>query len=52
MTVAAHALERRRGVILRPLGDVIILMPPLAMAVSDLRKIVDAVATEVRALSS
>src|SRR6185295_2725266 len=34
---------RRRGVILRPLGDVIVLMPPLAMEASDLRTIVDAV---------
>ncbi|MEA2736017.1 MAG: adenosylmethionine---8-amino-7-oxononanoate aminotransferase [Humisphaera sp.] len=43
---------RRHGVILRPLGDVIVIMPPLAMKTSDLRKIVDAVATEVRDLSS
>jgi adenosylmethionine-8-amino-7-oxononanoate aminotransferase len=41
---------RRRGVILRPLGDVIVIMPPLAMGVDDLRKIVDAVAAEVAAL--
>ncbi|HZN67245.1 MAG TPA: adenosylmethionine--8-amino-7-oxononanoate transaminase [Tepidisphaeraceae bacterium] len=42
---------RRHGVILRPLGDVIVLMPPLAMEQEDLKKIVTAVATEVRALS-
>jgi adenosylmethionine-8-amino-7-oxononanoate aminotransferase len=41
---------RRHGVILRPLGDVIVLMPPLAMEISDLRRIVDAVAAEVRAI--
>jgi adenosylmethionine-8-amino-7-oxononanoate transaminase len=41
---------RRRGVILRPLGDVIVIMPPLAMGVEDLRRIVDAVAAEVAAL--
>jgi adenosylmethionine---8-amino-7-oxononanoate aminotransferase len=41
---------RRRGVILRPLGDVIVLMPPLAMDVDDLRTIVDAVAAEVAEL--
>jgi adenosylmethionine-8-amino-7-oxononanoate aminotransferase len=41
---------RRHGVILRPLGDVIVLMPPLAMELPDLRKIVDAVNTEVAAL--
>jgi adenosylmethionine-8-amino-7-oxononanoate aminotransferase len=42
---------RRHGVILRPLGDVIVLMPPLAMGLEDLKKIVDAVRTEVTALS-
>ena len=41
---------RRRGVILRPLGDVIVLMPPLAMRLDDLRTIVDAVAAELREL--
>jgi adenosylmethionine-8-amino-7-oxononanoate aminotransferase len=39
---------RRHGVILRPLGDVIVIMPPLAMETGDLRKVVDAVAAEVR----
>jgi adenosylmethionine-8-amino-7-oxononanoate aminotransferase len=34
---------RKHGVILRPLGDVIVMMPPLAMDLADLRKIVDAV---------
>ena len=43
---------RRHGVILRPLGDVIVLMPPLAMEVGDLRKIVDAVAAGVREIKS
>jgi adenosylmethionine-8-amino-7-oxononanoate aminotransferase len=38
---------RRRGVILRPLGDVIVLMPPLAMEVNDLQTIVSAVIAEV-----
>ena len=38
---------RRHGVLLRPLGDVIVLMPPLAMGVEDLRVIVDAVKAEV-----
>ena len=32
---------RRHGVILRPLGDVIVLMPPLAMELDDLRRIID-----------
>jgi adenosylmethionine-8-amino-7-oxononanoate aminotransferase len=41
---------RNHGVILRPLGDVVVLMPPLAMPVGDVERIVDAVAAEVRAL--
>jgi adenosylmethionine-8-amino-7-oxononanoate aminotransferase len=41
---------RKRGVLLRPLGDVIVFMPPLAMGLDDLRQIVNAVAQEVRAL--
>jgi adenosylmethionine---8-amino-7-oxononanoate aminotransferase len=41
---------RARGVILRPLGDVIVLMPPLAMGLDALRTIVDAVAAEIREL--
>jgi adenosylmethionine-8-amino-7-oxononanoate aminotransferase len=38
---------RKHGVILRPLGDVIVMMPPLAMEENDLRTIVDAVFAEV-----
>jgi adenosylmethionine-8-amino-7-oxononanoate aminotransferase len=41
---------RRHGVILRPLGDVVVLMPPPAMGVKDLRTIVNAVGAEVAAL--
>lgn len=43
---------RRRGVIIRPLGDVIVLMPPLAMQEQDLRKIVEAVKAEVETLAA
>ena len=43
---------RRRGVILRSLGDVIVLMPPLAMETDDLRTIVRAVHAEISALSA
>lgn len=32
---------RRRGVILRPLGNVIVLMPPLAMTIPELEKLLD-----------
>jgi adenosylmethionine-8-amino-7-oxononanoate aminotransferase len=38
---------RRRGVILRPLGNVIVLMPPLAMGLDDLKRIVDALQSEI-----
>ncbi|HLL90520.1 MAG TPA: adenosylmethionine--8-amino-7-oxononanoate transaminase [Tepidisphaeraceae bacterium] len=38
---------RAHGVILRPLGDVIVLMPPLAMPVADVQRVVSAVAAEV-----
>lgn len=41
---------RKHGVIIRPLGDVVVLMPPLAMEMDDLEKIVDAVSHEVAAL--
>lgn len=41
---------RKHGVILRPLGDVIVLMPPLAMELADLQRIVDAVKMEILAI--
>jgi adenosylmethionine-8-amino-7-oxononanoate aminotransferase len=44
------ALEaRRRGAIIRPLGDVIVLMPPLAISEADLRRLVEIVAASIRA---
>jgi adenosylmethionine-8-amino-7-oxononanoate aminotransferase len=41
---------RDRGVLLRPLGDTIVLFPPLVIEVDQLRQIVDAVYQEVAAL--
>jgi adenosylmethionine-8-amino-7-oxononanoate aminotransferase len=41
---------RKHGVIVRPLGDVVVLMPPPAMGVEDLRVIVSAVRDEARVL--
>jgi adenosylmethionine-8-amino-7-oxononanoate aminotransferase len=41
---------RKHGVILRPLGDVIVLMPPLAMREDNLRAIVEAVKVEISRL--
>ena len=44
------ALEaRERGAIIRPLGDVIVLMPPLAITAADLRRLVGIVADSIRA---
>jgi adenosylmethionine-8-amino-7-oxononanoate aminotransferase len=40
---------RRRGVIVRPLGDVIVLMPPLSISKQDLRRLVQVVAQSIRA---
>ncbi len=41
---------REHGVIIRPLGDVLVLMPPMAMEMDDLRTIVNAVSIEVARL--
>jgi adenosylmethionine-8-amino-7-oxononanoate aminotransferase len=32
---------RRRGAIIRPLGDVVVLMPPLSISRADLTRLVD-----------
>jgi adenosylmethionine-8-amino-7-oxononanoate aminotransferase len=40
---------RRRGVIVRPLGDVIVLMPPLSIGKRDLRRLVEVVGQSIRA---
>jgi adenosylmethionine-8-amino-7-oxononanoate aminotransferase len=38
---------RRRGAIVRPLGDVIVLMPPLGIETPDLRRLVDITAQSI-----
>ena len=38
---------RRRGAIIRPLGDVVVLMPPLAISASDLRRLVEITAAAI-----
>src|SRR3954454_18333491 len=43
---------RRRGVIVRPLGDVIVLMPPLAISKEDLRPLVEVVGEAIVAASA
>jgi adenosylmethionine-8-amino-7-oxononanoate aminotransferase len=44
--LVCHRL-RSRGIILRPLGDVIILMPPLVMPISDIAFIIESLGQEV-----
>jgi hypothetical protein len=46
------ALEaRERGAIVRPLGDVVVLMPPLTIPMADLQRLVEIVADSIRAAS-
>ncbi len=40
---------RERGAIVRPLGDTIVLMPPLTISKADLRRLVEIVADSIRA---
>ena len=40
---------RRRGAIVRPLGDTVVLMPPLAISQADLRRLVEIVAEAIPA---
>jgi adenosylmethionine-8-amino-7-oxononanoate aminotransferase len=40
---------RRRGAIVRPLGDTIVLMPPLGIDTADLRRLVDITAASIEA---
>jgi adenosylmethionine---8-amino-7-oxononanoate aminotransferase len=41
---------RRRGAIIRPLGDVLVLMPPLAISKADLRRLVHITAASIDAV--
>ena len=43
---------RRNGVIIRPLGDVIVLMPPLAMTIEDLEQLVSVTSNAIDAVTS
>jgi adenosylmethionine-8-amino-7-oxononanoate aminotransferase len=42
---------RKRGVMIRPLGDVIVLMPPLNIGDGDLNILLDAVYESIRAVT-
>jgi adenosylmethionine---8-amino-7-oxononanoate aminotransferase len=46
------ARVRKHGVILRPLGDVVVMMPPLAMGEADLGKVVAAAAEEIEKIAA
>jgi adenosylmethionine-8-amino-7-oxononanoate aminotransferase len=43
---------RARGVIVRPLGDVVVLMPPLSISKADLRRLVAVVAESIVAATA
>jgi adenosylmethionine-8-amino-7-oxononanoate aminotransferase len=43
---------RRRGAIIRPLGDVIVLMPPLSISEADLSRLVEATGEAIEAAAS
>lgn len=43
---------RRRGAIIRPLGDVVVLMPPLSITVTELRRLVEIVAAAISAATA
>src|SRR5437764_462941 len=43
---------RRRGAVIRPLGDVVVLMPPLAISEADLRRLVAITATSIAEATS
>ena len=43
---------RRRGAIIRPLGNVIVLMPPLAISKDDLRRLVEITAASISAVAA
>ncbi len=43
---------RRRGAIVRPLGDTIVLMPPLSISKGDLRRLVEITADSIQAACS
>lgn len=42
---------RERGVLLRPLGDIVVLMPPLAISAEQLRHLVEVAAESINAVS-
>jgi len=42
---------RKRGVMIRPLGDIIVLMPPLAMSIEELDRLCEATYESIRVVT-
>jgi adenosylmethionine-8-amino-7-oxononanoate aminotransferase len=42
---------RKSGLIIRPLGDVIVLMPPLSISLQELKKMVKIVFTSIKLIT-
>jgi adenosylmethionine-8-amino-7-oxononanoate aminotransferase len=42
---------RKRGVIIRPLGDVVVLMPPLSISKDEIAQLCDAVYESIRVVT-
>jgi len=42
---------RKKGIIIRPLGDVIVLMPPLTMSEEELKNLLDVTRKSIRAVT-
>ena len=43
---------RRRGALVRPLGDTVVLMPPLAIGAEELRRLVEITAAAIAAATA
>jgi adenosylmethionine-8-amino-7-oxononanoate aminotransferase len=43
---------RKHGVVIRPLGDVIVLMPPLSISMRELETLLDVVYTSIKTVTS
>ena len=52
LPVLVARATRPRGAIVRPLGDVVVLMPPLAMTGAELRRLVAATAAAIEEATS
>lgn len=43
---------KRRGVLLRPLGDVIVLMPPLSISIKEMERLISVVGESIQKVTS